>query len=106
MKDWNWKAMVELPADQVQQEPDASCVPGSCPCSCLRGMVRIVDGFSIEQAVLEAQAVLGNVTGKVLLSVYRRVAGEDRLDLVATGHDTGETLTRIRVPVVAASMLD
>lgn len=106
MKDWNWKAMVELPADQVQQEPDASCVPGSCPCSCLRGMVRIVDGFSIEQAVLEAQAVLGNVTGKVLLSVYRRVAGEDQLDLVATGHDTSDTLTRIRVPVVTASMLD
>ena len=105
MKDWSWTTMVELPADQAQQEPDASCVPGSCPCSCLRSMVRVIDAVSTEQAVLEAQAALGDVTGKVLLSVYRRVAGEDLLDLLATGHDPGETLTRIRVPIVAASML-
>src|SRR5450759_592458 len=73
MKDWSWTTMVELPADQAQQEPDASCVPGSCPCSCLRSMVRVLDAVSTEQAVLEAQAALGDVTGKVLLSVYRRV---------------------------------
>ena len=97
--------MVELPADQAQQEPIASCVPGNCPCSCLRSMVRVVDAVATEQAVLEAQAALGEMTGKVVLSVYRKVAGEDLLDLVATGHEPGETLTRIRVPVVAASML-
>ena len=105
MKDWSWTTMVELPADQAQQEPDASCVPGSCPCSCLRSMVRVLDAVSTEQAVLEAQAALGDVTGKVLLSVYRRVAGENLLDLVATGHNPGDTLARIRVPVVAASVL-
>ncbi len=106
MKNWNWKAMVELPADQAQRESDASCVPGSCPCSCLRGMVAVLGAFSTEQAVLEAQAVLGSVVGKVFLSVYRRGAGDDGLDLVATGHDTGDTLTRIKVPVMAASMLE
>ena len=105
MKEWNWKTMVELPADQARQEPDASGVPGSCPCSCLRSMVRVVDAVSTEQAVLEAQAALGDVTGKVLLSVYRRVEGEDQLDLVATGHNPSDTLARIRVSVVAASML-
>ncbi|RIE05793.1 hypothetical protein [Candidatus Cryosericum terrychapinii] len=105
MKEWNWKTMVELPADQARQEPDASGVPESCPCSCLRSMVRVVDAVSTEQAVLEAQAALGDVTGKVLLSVYRRAAAEDLLDLVATGHDIGDTLARIRVPVAAASML-
>jgi len=105
MKEWSWKTMVELPADQARQEPDASCIPGSCPCSCLRSMVRVVDAVSTEQAVLEAQVALGDVTGKVLLSVYRRVAGEDLLDLVATGHDPGDTLARISVPVAAASML-
>ena len=98
--------MVELPADQAQQESDASCIPGSCPCSCLRNMVRVLDAVSTEQAVLEAQAALGDVTGKVLLSVYRRVAAEDPLDLVATGHDPGDTLARITVPVATASMLD
>lgn len=105
MKEWSWKTIVALPADQAEQEPDPSCVPGSCPCSCLRSMVRVVDTVSTEQAVLEAQTALGDVTGKVLLSVYRKVAGEAVLDLVATGHDPGETLTRIRVPIVAASML-
>src|SRR5450759_1929559 len=99
MKDWSWTTMVGLPADQAQQEPDLSCVAGSCPCSCLRSMVRVLDAVSTEQAAL------GDVTGKVLLSVYRRVAGEDLLDLVATGHDPGDTLARIRVPVVEASML-
>ena len=97
--------MVELPADQARQEPDASCVPGSCPCSCLRSMVRVVDAVSTEQAVLEAQAALGDVTGRVLLSVYRRMEGEGQLDLVATGHDPGDTFALIRVPVVTASML-
>jgi signal transduction histidine kinase len=106
MKEWNWKTMVELPADQAQHEPDASGVPGNCPCSCLRSMVRVLDAVSIEQAVLEAQAALGDVTGKVLLSVYRRVEAEDLLDLLATGHDTGDTLARVRVPVAAASMLN
>ncbi|RIE12732.1 hypothetical protein SMC5_03425, partial [Candidatus Cryosericum odellii] len=105
MKEWNWKTMVELPADQARQEPDASGVLGSCPCSCLRSMVHVVDAVSTEQAVLEAQAALGDVTGKVLLSVYRRVEGEDQLDLVATGHNPSDTLARIRVSVVAASML-
>jgi signal transduction histidine kinase len=105
MKEWSWKTMVELPADQTQQEPDASCVPGSRPCSCLRSMVCVLDAVSTEQAVLEAQAALGDVTGKVLLSVYRRVETEDLLDLVATGHDIGDTLARIRVPVAAASTL-
>jgi len=69
-------------------------------------MVRVLDAVSTEQAVLEAQAALGDVTGKVLLSVYRRVAAEDPLDLVATGHDPGDTLARITVPVATASMLD
>ena len=105
MKEWNWKTMVELPADQARQEPDASGVLGSCPCSCLRSMVHVVDAVSTEQAVLEAQAALGDVTGKVLLSVYRRVEGKGQLDLVATGHNPGDTLARIRVSVVAASML-
>jgi hypothetical protein len=68
-------------------------------------MVRVVDAVATEQAVLEAEAALGEVTGKVVLSVYRMVVGEDLLDLVATGHEPGETLTRIRVPIVAASML-
>jgi len=106
MKDWSWTTMVELPADQAQQEPDASCVPGSCPCSCLRSMVRVVDAVSTEQAVLEAQAALSDVAGKVLLSIYRRVAAEDTLDLVATGHDPGDTLARIRVPIATTSTLD
>ena len=105
MKDWSWTTMVGLPADQAQQEPDASGVPGNCPCLCLRSMVRVLDAVSTEQAVLEAQAALGDVTGKGLLSVYRKVAAEDLLDLVATGHDPGDTLARIRVPVVEASML-
>jgi CBS domain-containing protein len=68
-------------------------------------MVRVLDAVSTEQAVLEAQAALGDVTGKVLLSVYCKVPAEDVLDLVATGHDPDDTLARIRVPVVAASML-
>jgi len=106
MKEWSWTAMVELPASLAQREPDASCVPGSCPCSCLRGMVAVLEASSTEQAVLEAQAVLGSVVGKVFLSVYRRVVGEDSLELVATGHDTGDTLTRIKVPVIVASMLE
>ena len=97
--------MVELPADQAEHESMASCAPGNCPCSCLRSMVRVVDAVAMEQAVLEAQAALGEVTGKVVLSVYHKVVGEDLLDLMATGHEPGETLTRIRVPVVAASML-
>ncbi|MCX6084423.1 MAG: hypothetical protein NT102_05610 [Caldiserica bacterium] len=105
MKEWSWKTMVELPVDQARQELDAPCIPGSCPCSCLRSMVRVLDAVSTEQAVLEAQAALGDVTGKVLLSVYCKVPAEDVLDLVATGHDPGDTLARIRVPVVAASML-
>lgn len=103
MKEWSWTTMVELPTDQAWQELDGSCSSGSCPCSCLRSMVHVLDAVSTEQAVLEAQAALGDVTGKVLLSVYRWAA--DLLDLVATGHDPGETLARIRVPVVAASML-
>lgn len=98
--------MVELAADQTQQESGPSCVPGNCPCSCLRGMVRGLDAGSLQQAVLEVQAALSDVTGKVFLSVCRRVAGEDRLELVSTGRDPGETLKRIRVPIVTASMLD
>ncbi len=105
MKEWSWKRVVELPDDQSRQEPDVSCVLGSCPCSCLRSMVRVVDAVSTEQAVLEAQAALGDVTGKVLLSVYRKAAVGDVLDLVVTGHDPGDTLARIRVPVAASSML-
>ena len=98
--------MVELPADQAQQEAGPSCVPRNCPCSCLRQMVRGLDAESLQQAVLEVQAALGDVTGKAILSVYRRVAGEGQLDLASTGHDPGETLKRIRVPIVPASMLD
>lgn len=98
--------MVELPADQAQQEAEPSCVPGNCPCLCLRSMVRGLDAESLQQAVLEVQAALGDVTGKVILSVYRRTAGEGRLDLASTGHDPGETLKRIRVPIVPASMLE
>jgi len=105
MKDWSWKTVVELPAGQAQQEPDVAHVPGSCPCSCLQSMVRALDAVSPEQAVLESQAVLGDVTGKVLLSVYRMVAREDLLDLVATGHSPGDTFARIRVPIAAGSML-
>jgi len=105
MKEWSWKRVVELPDDQSRQEPDVSCIPGSCPCSCLRSMVRVVDAVSTEQAVLEAQAALGDVTGSVLLSVYRKAAANDVLDLVATGHNPDDTLARIRVPVVASSML-
>ncbi|MHB8106906.1 MAG: nitrogen regulation protein NR(II) [Candidatus Cryosericum sp.] len=105
MKDWSWRTMVELPADQAQQEPDASGGPGNCPCSCLRNMVRVLDAISPEEAVLESQTVLGDVTGTVVLSVYRRGAGEDMLDLVATGHSPGDTLARIRMPVTAGSML-
>ena len=98
--------MVELPADQVQQKADPSCVPGNCPCSCLRGMVRGLDAESLQQALLEVQAALGDVAGKAILSVYRMVAGEGRLYLASTGHDPGETLKRIRVPIVPASMLE
>jgi signal transduction histidine kinase len=105
MKDWSWKTVVELPAGQAQLEPDVSRVLGSCPCSCLQSMVRALDAVSSEQAVLESQAVLGDVTGKVLLSVYRRVARENLLDLVATGHSPGDTLARIRVPIATGSML-
>jgi signal transduction histidine kinase len=68
-------------------------------------MIRVLDAVSTEQAVLEAQAALGDVTGNVLLSVYRKVVAGDLLDLVATGHNPGDTLARIRVPVVEASML-
>ncbi|MCX6085984.1 MAG: hypothetical protein NTX94_06075 [Caldiserica bacterium] len=66
----------------------------------------MLEVFSTEQAVLEAQAVLDNVVGKVLLSVYRRVVGEDSLELVATGHDPGDTLARIGLAVAPASTLD
>ncbi|MCX6097181.1 MAG: hypothetical protein NTZ77_01655 [Caldiserica bacterium] len=106
MKEWSWTTMVELPTGLAQQEPDAARVPGSCPCSCLRSMVHVLDTVSTEQAVLEAQVALGDVTGKVLLSVYRKVVGEDLLELVATGHDPGDTLARISVTVVPSSMLD
>jgi len=106
MKEWNWTTMVELPADQAQQEPDTTSIPASCPCSCLRNMVHVVDAGTIEQAVLEAQTALGAMSGKVILSVYRRVADEARLDLVATGHDPSGTLARISVGVVPSSMLE
>ena len=106
MKEWSWTTMVELPASLAQQEPDAARVPGSCPCSCLRSMVQVLDAVSTEQAILEAQAALGDVAGKVLLSVYRRVGGEDLLELVATGHNPGDTLARISLAVAPSSMLD
>ncbi len=98
--------MATLPADEAQQEGATVCIPGNCPCSCLQNMVKVLDAVSPEQAVLEAQEALGNVTGKVILSVYRQVPGSDVLELVATGHTTGDTLARLRLPFTKGSMLD
>jgi hypothetical protein len=87
MKEWNWSMMANLTADEAQQEAKTVCLPGNCPCSCLRNMVEVLDAASPEQAVLQAQVALGDVTGRVVLSVYRQVPGSDLLELIATGHD-------------------
>jgi signal transduction histidine kinase len=106
MKEWNWSMMANLTADEAQQEAKTVCLPGNCPCSCLRNMVEVLDAASSEQAVLQAQVALGDVTGRVVLSVYRQVPGSDLLELIATGHDAGDTLTRLQVPIAKGSMLD
>ena len=97
--------MTRLRADEAQPEPDTVSVPGSCPCSCLRSMGGVVDASTIEQAVLEAQMALGAVMGRLFLSVYQK-ADDGLLRLVATGHDPGDALARISVPVAPASMLE
>lgn len=106
MKEWNWGMMAGLGADEAQKEATTACLPGNCPCSCLRNMVKVLDAPSQEQAVLLAQEALGAVTGSVVLSVYRRQPDSDVLELVATGHDTGDTLTRLQLAVAKGSMLD
>ncbi len=105
MKEWNWNMMGDLLPDQERQGPEAVCVPCSPSCSCLRGMVHILDDDSPQQAVLQAQAVLGEVTGGVLLSVYRKTEGSDLLELVATGHEADETERRLQLQVMEGSML-
>ena len=87
--------MVELPADQAQQEPDASCVPGSCPCSCLRSMVRVVDAVSTEQAALtweDAEQDVTHFAPRVVLAVIG-----DSSDLDAAVEGRG----RLGLPVIA-----
>jgi signal transduction histidine kinase len=69
-------------------------------------MVGVLDAASPEQAVLQAQEALGDVTGTVVLSVYRRPAGSEVLELVASGHTAGDTLARLQVPVGKGSVLD
>ncbi|MHB8070493.1 MAG: sensor histidine kinase [Candidatus Cryosericum sp.] len=106
MREWSWSMIADLPAGEAQQEATTGCLPGSCPCACLRNMVEVLDAVSPEQAVLQAQEALGDVTGAVILSVYRQVADSGALELVATGHDAGDTLTRLQVPIIKGSMLD
>lgn len=106
MTTWNWSELLHLPSAEALTEAESSPLPTTCPCSCLRNMVQVLDADSTEQAVLEAQTALGSVTGKVLLSIYCREGDRDVLDLAGTGHDPGDTLARIKVPVVPASMLE
>lgn len=105
MKEWSWTEVVRLPADRVQSEPDTNSIPDSCPCSCLRSMVRVVDAGTIEQAVLEAELALDEVTGHVFLSIYG-MADDGLLRLAATGHDPGDTPARISLAVAPDSMLE
>ena len=98
--------MADLAASETQQESAEACVPGTCPCSCLRNMVRVLDAASPEQAILQAQEALGDVSGTVVLSVYRRSTGAETLELVASGHTAGDTLARLQLPVSKGSMLD
>jgi len=106
MREWNWSTIADLPADEAQQETAAACVPGTCPCSCLRNMVIVLDAVSPEQAVLRAQEALGDVTGPVVLSVYCQAAGSGELELFVSGRDVGATLTRLRILASKGSMLD
>ncbi|MEN6388095.1 MAG: hypothetical protein ABFD13_04250 [Candidatus Cryosericum sp.] len=106
MEEWSWGALVELPASQALPKPDTTDVSESCPCSCLRTMVCVVDAGTIRRAVLQAQVALGAISGKVVLSVYRRAANENRLELVATGHDPGNALDCISLEVPSSSMLE
>lgn len=106
MREWSWNALLDLPADEAQAETETVPMPGSCPCSCLRSMVHALDAETMEQALLEAQAALGAVSGRVILSVYRRKGTEARLELLATGHDPVSAAARARADVVSSSVLE
>jgi len=105
LKRWSWAALVDLRADEAQQEQPQEDVRSSCSGSCLRSMGRVLDAGSPQQALLEAQAALAGVMGAVVLSAYRWVPERGVLQLVATGHEPDETLRRIDVSVVQDSML-
>ena len=105
MKRWSWGGLVELPAEEAQQEQPQEDLPVTCSGSCLRGMGRVLDAGSLQQALLEAQATMASVTGAVVLSAYRWVPEQGLLQLVASGHEPDETLRRVEVSTVQDSML-
>ena len=105
LKCWSWAALVELPAEEAQQERPQEDVRVNCSGSCLQGMRRVLDAGSLQQALLEVQAAMASFAGAVVLSAYRWVAEQGVLQLVATGHEPDETLRRVDVSVVQDSML-
>ncbi|MDO9099222.1 MAG: hypothetical protein Q7V53_00545 [Caldisericota bacterium] len=106
MEDLGWDALLRVPANEAEHETESACGLGTCPCSCLRNMVPVLDADSPESAILEAQSALGAVTGAVVLSAYRTVPDEQCLALVATGHAADEDLKRRVAPVVPGTIVD
>lgn len=105
MREWSWDLLARMPAGEAQQADTTACLPGDCPCSCLRSMVDVLDLASPEQGLLQAQAVLGAVTGTVMLSIYGTAAGGS-LDLAATGYAAENTYGRRELVPEQGSIID
>ena len=105
MRRWSWNALVELPAEEAQQEWPHGSVPDNCSCSCLRNMGPVLDAGSVQQALLVAQAGMESATGAVVLSAYRWVPEQNLVQLLATGHEPGESLRRVEARIAQGSML-
>ncbi|HOV50721.1 MAG TPA: hypothetical protein PLZ61_05220 [Candidatus Cryosericum sp.] len=105
MKCWSWAALVDLRAEEAQQEQPQVDVRVNCSGSCLRTMGRVLDAGPLQQALLEAQVAMASVTGAVVLSAYQWVPERGVLQLLATGHDPDETLRRVEVSIAQGSML-
>lgn len=105
MRKWSWDLLAHMPAGEALQDGTTVCLPGDCPCSCLRSMVDVLDLASPEQGLLQAQVALGAVTGTVMLSVYE-TAGNGSLGLVATGYAAENTCGRRELVPERESIID
>jgi len=104
MKGCSWKTISELLSADATQEDGGGVIKETCPCSCLQRMVQALDTASPAEALLQVQGCLSDIMGELLLSLYRKIPGQDALELAATGHTADDASARIRLPLLTGSV--